>query len=251
MLTDQKIYYQDSSIQIARNHYAKTKSDMPLHSHDFLTISLLLNGKINERTTQNQEYKASIGQVSIKPAQVVHSDSFLEDTSLLSLKIYDWEYYELDFTEWTWLSEHAFTPCFLALLQSQNKKEGIKKLKASIFDSLQQRKQTSQIPPWLLEITNYIHQNYEKNILITELADKVEKHPFHIGRFFKKIYGIDIKTYQQYLRIQKSLAQAVTKNNNLVEIAYQNGFSDQSHFCRTFKKITHFTPRKALYLINV
>ncbi|WP_338812636.1 AraC family transcriptional regulator [Bernardetia sp. Wsw4-3y2] len=249
MLTDQKIYYQDSSIQIARNHYAKTKSDMPLHSHDFLTISLLLNGNIAEKTSQDQIHKAGAGHVSIKPPQVIHSDSFAENSSLLSLKIYDWEYYDLDFKEWSWIAEQTLIPYFLPLIQQKNKKEAIKQLKKTLAICLQQ--QSTHIPTWLSEIATYINNNHEKNIVITEIAQDINKHPFHVGHFFKKFYGMDIKTYQQNLRIRNSFAQVIEQNESLTEIAYKNGFSDQSHFCRTFKKITHFTPRKALNLIDV
>ncbi|WP_375561997.1 helix-turn-helix transcriptional regulator [Bernardetia sp. OM2101] len=224
---------------------------MPLHSHDFLTISLLLNGKIAEKTSQNQTHQAGAGHVSIKPPQIIHSDSFAEDSSLLSLKVYDWEYYGLDFKEWSWIAEHTFIPYFLAIIQQRNKKESIKQLKKILSICLQQKNKSTQIPTWVSEIAINIHKNPEKKIIITEIAQNAKKHPFHVGRFFKKFYGMDIKTYQQHLRIQHSLAQAVEQNKSLTEIAYQNGFADQSHFCRTFKKITQFTPQKALHLIDV
>ncbi len=252
MQTRHKTYYRDNSIQISKTLYKKTESDIPMHSHNFLTISLLLNGSIVEKTSDSQIHHANLGHVSIKPPKVLHSDDFVEDSLFLSIKIYDWEYYQLDFTQWNWVAEHkTLLPHFLTLIKERNKKEAVKELKSAIQYCLEQKIQSVQTPNWVLDIAAYISENYEETILITEIAKRVGKHPFHVGLFFKRYYGVDIKTYQQYLRIQYSLATAVEQNKSLTEIAYQNGFSDQSHFCRTFKKITQFTPKKALHLIDV
>ncbi|NQX42408.1 AraC-type DNA-binding protein [Pedobacter steynii] len=64
-----------------------------------------------------------------------------------------------------------------------------------------------------------------------------------LERKFKQHVGISPKMFSRICGFQASLSQL--KNNEyekLSDIAYENGYSDQSHFIRTFKEFAGFSP---------
>jgi AraC-like DNA-binding protein len=64
-----------------------------------------------------------------------------------------------------------------------------------------------------------------------------------LERRFKQSIGVSAKLFSRICRFQESLNQ-LRKNNylKLSDIAYKNGYSDQSHFIRTFKEFTGVSP---------
>lgn len=66
-------------------------------------------------------------------------------------------------------------------------------------------------------------------------------------RIFKKYVGISANQYRRICQFQLSFIQVRTKQfNKLTDVAYDNGFSDQSHFIRSFREFTHITPNTYL-----
>ena len=62
--------------------------------------------------------------------------------------------------------------------------------------------------------------------------------------FFKEI-SVTPKQFSKIIQFSTSLNQISEDDYyNLTEISYDNGFSDQSHFIRTFKKFTGKTPKE-------
>ncbi|MNV73647.1 HTH-type transcriptional activator RhaS [compost metagenome] len=62
-------------------------------------------------------------------------------------------------------------------------------------------------------------------------------------RKFKQHVGVTPKMFSRICGFQASLSQ-LKKNeyDKLSDIAYGNGYSDQSHFIRTFKEFAGFSP---------
>ena len=71
-----------------------------------------------------------------------------------------------------------------------------------------------------------------------------------IERQFQKWMGMTPKQYQRILRVKKTLH--FLKHNldtDLVELAHDNGFSDQAHMTREFKQIAKITPGRYSKLV--
>jgi AraC-like DNA-binding protein len=64
-----------------------------------------------------------------------------------------------------------------------------------------------------------------------------------IERQFKQWLGMTAKHYQRILRIKKAICLIKSSSSiDLVDVAMQTGFSDQSHMTREFNTIAHTTP---------
>ncbi len=243
-------YFKDSSIKISRRSYKKVESDLLPHDHEYLTVSLLLAGNLIEHTNTGTRV-VKPGSVLIKPAALIHGDEFTENCTLLSLKIYDWDYYNFDFNNWEIIQQNMLLKCFLKVIQSKNKKESLDELKANITVITNKRQIQKSIPDKIKHIRKLIDTQFLEPLQISQLAKEVHMHPVHLGRTFKAFYNIDIKAYQQQLRLHFAVSEMITNSNNLTEIAYSTGYADHSHFSRTCKKSTNLSPKKISTLLNV
>lgn len=81
------------------------------------------------------------------------------------------------------------------------------------------------------------------NISLKNLQKELQLSERGLQRKFDQSVGISPKLFSRVCRFQASLVQLKNSNfNNLSDIAYDNGYSDQSHFIRTFKEFAGFSP---------
>lgn len=85
---------------------------------------------------------------------------------------------------------------------------------------------------------------FTPNKQISELASMACLSTKQFERIFLSTIGMNPKEYARIVRFQKSLQlmQNQTENISQVQIAYQCGYSDQSHFIREFRKLSGYTP---------
>jgi AraC family transcriptional regulator len=97
-------------------------------------------------------------------------------------------------------------------------------------------------PPWLLRVREVLHARFPALPSLTGLAREVGVHPVHLARTFRAHFGCPIGEYVRQLRIDYACRRLAEGNTPLVEIALAAGFTDQSHFVRTFKRLRGLTP---------
>jgi len=91
----------------------------------------------------------------------------------------------------------------------------------------------------------YLQNNLDKTIKLSEVANFVFLSESRFAHLFKLQVGIPFRRYILWLRIQKTLLSFLN-NNSFTEASYDGGFSDLSHFYRTFKEMFGNTPAAIL-----
>lgn len=109
--------------------------------------------------------------------------------------------------------------------------------------SARQKTATEKRPPkWLNRIVEKLNQDFTENLSTEELALEANVHPVHLATTFRQFHHETIGKYVQKLRITRASQMLLNNEMSLTEIAVTTGFSDQSHFTRTFKHYLGIPP---------
>ena len=96
----------------------------------------------------------------------------------------------------------------------------------------------------LEETILFIHNNINRNIQNKELAIIANRSLSAFERKFHKVFNMSPQQYIKKYRVQQAAKLLINSTNNLIDIAFKTGFSDQSHLIREFKKIIGKTPHQ-------
>lgn len=89
----------------------------------------------------------------------------------------------------------------------------------------------------------YIQNNLETNLTIEEIANHIYMSPYHFMRTFKENTGIPPLKFHMMQRIEKA-KEKLLRQQKIIDIALDLGFSSQAHFSNVFTKFVGMTPRK-------
>ena len=98
-------------------------------------------------------------------------------------------------------------------------------------------------------VIEYMHDRLDQPVALEELAEVAQLSPFHFNRMFRISMAATPHQYLTKLRIEQAqqlLAEPPVDGRflSLATIALRCGFSNQSHFGRTFKQQVGVTPAK-------
>lgn len=94
----------------------------------------------------------------------------------------------------------------------------------------------------LRRILTYLHEHYAENLVQASLAGQFYLSREYFSRFFKKYTGISFKGYLTEYRLMKAADQLCSTEHTVLQIALDNGFSDERRLISNFKKYYGVTP---------
>lgn len=212
--------------------------------------------KIHSKT-----YKANSNTVCIIPPRLVHKcKSFSKNNSYKFVNFFPSEDLLLDILKsYNSNLDTIQLPYFIQDLElAQYLKEGI-------FEALSNDKIDkiiiflTQLIQKYAKFDKSIHPKYDKKFLklfdylknekydLEELdfyflAKVMKMNPYYFHRTFSKTFDITPQNFINQLKVEKA-TRSLNKKSNITMIALENGFYDQAHFTKQFKKFHGVTPR--------
>jgi AraC family transcriptional regulator len=94
----------------------------------------------------------------------------------------------------------------------------------------------------LLRVLDYINDNSHRDVRLSDLAEVAETSRFHFARLFRECMGVPPHQYLMQQRIEKAKLLLRAPRHNVHEIASATGFTNASHFAKTFRRIVGVSP---------
>ncbi len=88
----------------------------------------------------------------------------------------------------------------------------------------------------------FIRTNYKKKIKLIDISKAIYLSPYYLSHIFKKETGSTLLEYLTKVRIEEAKYLLENTQWNTTRIAFQVGYSDQSYFCKVFKKLEGISP---------
>lgn len=135
---------------------------------------------------------------------------------------------------------------FSKLSDQWNRKDIIPKLRAileNIVLYVNNRKQDNE-HSIADDMLTYIHEHYSEDIMLIDMAEKMNVSEKYCGILFKKAVGENYKNYLNSYRIEK--AKEILYHNTNMKVSTlgkQVGFNSSNTFIRVFTKYTGMTPK--------
>ena len=96
----------------------------------------------------------------------------------------------------------------------------------------------------LMQVTNYVQHNLSAPVSVNELAKSLFISRTHLAAKFKKETGMTLTEFILKEKTQEAKRLLRYSDKSLSLISNYLGFSSQSHFTKTFKKLTGITPKE-------
>lgn len=110
------------------------------------------------------------------------------------------------------------------------------------YRALEASERGAVAPRWVLQARELIEARFSESLTLAGVASCVGVHPVHLARVFRRYYRCTIGEYVRQVRVEFASRELSGSDTPLAEVAAASGFSDQSHFSKTFKRLTGQTP---------
>jgi AraC family transcriptional regulator len=226
----------------------------PRHTHDLASFSYVLSGNYAESLVR-QTHSRRPSTLVLHPPEESHAVEFESGVRILSV--------EFSFEKLAGLRQHTAVLDAPASCRSekidwlgkmiyrefrQMDSFSLLAVEGLILELLAEASRRSvgaaekKYPRWLKKSKDFLHENFTESLTLEELARIADVHPVHLSRVFREKFGCSIGQYVRRLRVEFASHQILSTDIPLGEIAHAAGFSDQSHFNRTFKSAFGLTP---------
>ena len=88
----------------------------------------------------------------------------------------------------------------------------------------------------------YIREHYNEDLKLMDLAKQFGFSYCYISTYFKENMAEGFSGYLNKIRIGKAKSMLLNTARTITEVGSEVGYTDQSYFCRVFKKIVGVTP---------
>jgi AraC family transcriptional regulator len=225
---------------------------IPPHTHQHAYLCLVREGNYSE-TYGDKTRSCQPLTLAYHPAEEIHSEQ-VRDTGVRSFIVELSAAWAQRFNEYAPALRNPAdaqggTPALLGMrlyrefrLMDAVSPLAIEGLVLEILAELVRLAVPARLPPWLLRARDLLHDRFQENLELAEIAAAVGVHPVYLASMFRRHFHQTIGNYHRQIRVAFACKQLATGRMPLAEIALAAGFVDQSHFARVFKRCLGMTP---------
>ncbi len=104
--------------------------------------------------------------------------------------------------------------------------------------------------PVLRRAVIYMHENFNRDISVNDVADSVNLSKYYFLHLFKESMGQTPMNYLKKIRLNNAVEMIEKSEYSITDIASKCGFSSVNYFDRVFKEYTNTTPFQYKKLIQ-
>ncbi len=260
----------DAQLNIEAYRLKGVMHKFPNHFHDYYVIGFIEKGK-RHLICNHQEYFLESGDVTVFNPGDPHACQAVDDKPMdyrsINIKTEIMQQAVMDIMGQDSLPRFSPTVHFHSELASSihdlhrmifEEQSDFKKEEVFLFLIEQLIREHSDAAPTsflpkpdaaMTKISDYLQLNYNNPVSLNDLGTLVGLSKFHLLRSFTQQMGISPYSYLETIRIgnaKKLLENGVPP----LEVAFQTGFHDQSHFTNYFKKQIGLTPRQYMKIFK-
>jgi AraC family transcriptional regulator len=233
---------------------------LPSHSHELPFFGLVMDGQYSERYGRHQTFFSPF-TIMFRPAGVPHQDEigprgvrFFEielrpswQKRLLDCSgTLDRAYEDRAGGQTLWLGMKLYRELHSGATDELATESLLSDLLACIAWTPGERtgEGVRDCPRWLGRVIDKIAAEYTSRLTLDQLSGEAGVHPVHLSRVFRKWMGQGIGEYVHRLRIRAACEQMLQSEMPIAGIGLATGFADQSHFTRSFRRVTGMSPAR-------
>lgn len=92
------------------------------------------------------------------------------------------------------------------------------------------------------QIQNYIQANYQTQISLNDLAQRLYLSNVYLSKYIKKHLGLTFLEYLNNVRLFHAVDELLYSNKSITHIAMDNGFPTSAAFIKSFRNVHHEAP---------
>ncbi|MGH9646055.1 MAG: helix-turn-helix transcriptional regulator [Bryobacteraceae bacterium] len=229
---------------------------LPSHSHELPFFGLLLDGLYGEQYGRQQTQFRPF-TIMFRPAGIPHQDEigpdgvrFFEIEVRPSWRkrleecsgVLDRPYEDRAGGEVLWLGMRLYRELHAGTSDEFEVESLLSELLSAVARMPAER--VHERPSWLVRIIDKITAEYTSRLTLDDLSVVAGVHPVHLSRTFRRWKGQGIGEYIHRLRIRAACEQMLKPEMPIADIGLATGFADQSHFTRSFRRLTGMSPAR-------
>lgn len=270
MINETRIVCFDAELNIEAYNFKGIMQKFPNHFHDYYVIGFIENGK-RHLSCKNKQYTIEMGDLVLFNPSDNHTCEQIDGRTLdyrciniqkdvmrkVVFEITGKEYVPYFIENVLFHNELVSSLRELHLMVMQEEKD-FKKEELFLFIIEQLITEYSDdVPATAIQETNteiktvcdFLENNYMESISLNELSNLTGLNKYYLVHSFTKQKGISPYNYLETIRIGKAkkfLEQGIAP----IDVAFQTGFTDQSHFTNFFKKLIGLTPKQYMNIFS-
>ena len=115
-------------------------------------------------------------------------------------------------------------------------------LRACPLDDQSKQKGKTERIKQATEIMQYIDAHCSQKLCLAELGEVVHMSPAYLSHIFRETTGFSLWDYITARRIELAKHLLLSTNRKILDIAFECGFQNSTHFNKSFRKQTGVTP---------